>query len=92
VDIDDRVLFVDNSFLKYCPGNTTPERSNVSPAGWQGGDIPAQIGGVVIRTNSVQEVYDECPCLGPRRVEMPIVVLGDDNSVIYCNAIHIRKV
>lgn len=82
VETGDRVMFIDNSFLDKCYINTIGERVNLYPSG---------ICGTVARTNSVQDVYDDWLVLGPRRIDMPIVVLGDDSSVIYCNAIHIRK-
>ncbi len=88
-EIGDRVQFVDNSFLDKCAANTTPYRSNVWPAGWNGRNSPPVICGTVLRTDSVQEVVDMTGGLGPRTIEMPIVVLGDDDSVIYCNAVHI---
>lgn len=83
----DRVHFIDNSILADCPANHTPNRSNRRPAGMQG---ERGINGTVLRTDSVQTADDFN--FWNRSVEMPIVVLGDDDSVIYCHPINIRKV
>ena len=92
LDPGDRVVVRDNSYLNKCPLNITPNRSNTMPAGWQGRYSPAPLYGTVVRTNSVQEAIDDGLTLGPRRMQMPIVVLGDDGSVIYCNPVHIAVI
>ena len=95
IEIGDRVVFVDNSLIGDCLLNKTDNRSNRFPAGigYRGDHGHNPLNGTVLRLNSVQEASnDGNHPLGPRIVQMPIVVLADDESVIYCNPINIRKV
>lgn len=92
VQSGDRVVFVDNSFIGDCATNNAPNRINIAPAGWGNGRY-IQIRGTVIRTDSVQTaIYNEYINCHHREIDMPIVVSGDDGSIIYCHPINIRKI
>lgn len=92
----DRVVFVDNSYMDDCPNNLTPNRSRSYPAGFYGRTFMQQLSGVVLHTDSPIQAIDtewlSIRGLVKRVIDLPIVVLGDDDSIIYCNQHNISRI
>lgn len=78
-----RVLFVDNSYLNYLPENA----QNSYPAGTGIGH--PQIRGTVCRTNCG---YEAKHAYLDSVITYPVVVLGDDNRIYYCNPLNIQVI
>lgn len=85
----DIVRFKDNSLLSYCSIN---DSSNPYPAGVNHGDDYIPHTGIVARIGAVQTAIDTDKFLGPREIEMPIVILTDEGEIIYCNPLNIEKI
>lgn len=92
----DRVVFVDNSYLDNCINNLIPHRSNCYPAGLGRHNSRSPLSGTVLHTDSsIQAIDSEFPSakgIVTIITDLPVVVLADDDSIIYCNQHNIRKI
>lgn len=92
IEIDDRVVFVDNSILEQCRNNTDGEKIYWMYAGCLANDYATNYG-TIARINSCQTAEGE-HVIYPyqREIEMPIVVICDNGDVVYCNPLNIQVI